>query len=318
MSVATSFTKALAEVSTAASAVAAANAPKALSDVTPDALANGFATLIGGLLGALAAYFFTRKLNERTELRQEARALEKEAEDARRAELIGAHHINFSLLQQINTILLIQKDYIFAVIDQPTPFISISATQPFDESRYTFMIKDLQPLFKSPKSRQQIFSLFLAQENYMSVLAAWNLRSNLHRYEVQSKLVAAGVENGGVTSWTAIEKALGQETFFAILNMTNGVQVGLQRTFNHIEEAAKKFIDFLRAEYPGEKFSTFDASENFRIREEIKEIVPPGPNQRPYAPTLDAGFYKLSRTTILNVNPGVMTIGGWGIGVRGT
>lgn len=292
------FSKTLAEVSTAASAVASANAPKPWVDVTPDALANGFATLIGALLGALAAYFFTRRLNQRTEMRQEARAVAKEAADARRAELIAAHHVNFSLFQQINTILLIQKDYIYPVLDQPTRFISISATQPFDENRYTFTIKDLQPLFKSPESRQQIFNLFLAQENYVSTLAAWNLRSHLHRYEVQPKLAAAGVENGGITSWSAIEKALGQDTFFAILNMTNGVQVGIQRTFNHIEKASEKFIEFLRAEYPGEKFSTFDASENFRIHEEIKEIVPPVPNPRPYAPTIDAGFYKTSATIV--------------------
>jgi hypothetical protein len=309
-SAAASFSTTLAEVSTAASAVAAANAPKTWSEVTPDALANGFATLIGALLGALVAYFLTRKLNERTELRQEARAVAKEAADARRAELIAAHHINFSLVQQINTILLIQKDYIYPVLHQPTRFISIGATQPFDENRYTFVIKDLQPLFKSPESRQQIFNLFLAQENYTSTLAAWNLRSHLHRYEMQPKLAAAGFENGGITSWTAIEKALGQDTFFAILNMTNGVQVGIQRAFNYIEEASKKFIEFLRAEYPDEKFSSFDVKEDFRIREEIKEIVPPGPNLRPYASTIDAGFYKVA-ATFLNVRLGMMALGGW-------
>lgn len=290
---AASFNKTLVEVSTAASTVAAANAPKSWSGVTPDALANGFSTLIGALLGALAAYFFTRKLNQRTEMRQEARAATKAAEDTRRAELIAAHHINFSLFQQINTILLIQKDYIYPVLDQPTRFLSISATQPFDENRYTFTIKDLQPLFKSPNSRQQIFNLFLAQENYVSALAAWNLRSHLHRYEVQPKLAAAGVENGGITSWISIEKALGQDTFYALLNMTNGVQAAIQRAFKHIEEANKEFIEFLRTEYPGEKFSTFEASENFRIHEEIKEIVPPSANLIPYASRIDAGFYKV-------------------------
>ncbi|WP_421885018.1 hypothetical protein [Methylibium sp.] len=309
-SAAASFSKILAEVSTAASAVAAANAPKTWSDVTPDALANGFATLIGALLGALAAYFFTRKLNERTELRQEARALAKETADARRAELIAAHHINFSLFQQINTILLIQKDYIYPVIDQPTRFISLMATQPFDENRYTFTIKDLQPLFKSPESRSQIFSLFLAQENYMSTLAAWNLRSDFHRREVQPKLAAAGIENGGVTSWSAIEKALSQETYFGLINITNGVQVGIQRTFNHVEEAGKEFIEFLHTEYPGEKFSVFDAPEKYGILDPIREVVPPGPNPRPYASTVDAGYYKVSLTTTFKVSKDMMVLGG--------
>lgn len=128
----------------------------------------------------------------------------------------------------------------------------------------------------------------------MSDLAAWNLRSHLHRYEVHPKLAAAGVDNGGITSCSSIEKTLGQDTFFAILNMTNGAQVGIQRTFNHIEKTSKKFIEFLRAEYLGEKFSSCDASENFCIQEEIKEIVPPGANPKPYAPTIDAGLYKVS------------------------
>jgi hypothetical protein len=298
--------RAMIEVQSAASAVAAANTPKTGWDVTPDALANGFATLIGALLGALVAYTLQRRINRTTEENHERRAAAKEATDTRRADLIAAHHINFCLFQQINTILLIQKDYIYDVIDDPTRFISIPATQMFDENRFTFTIQDLQPLFKTPERRKQIHDLFLAQENYMSAVAAWNLRSQLHNREVQPKLGAADVPNGGMVSWAQIEAALGPVTFPSIINMTNGVQQAIQRAYNFIEKQSKEFVAYMKKEHPDEKFSFFETIDNFRITQTIKEIVSPGPPSNLYASTASAGYYNVNPSTVVGITPTMM------------
>jgi hypothetical protein len=64
---------------------------------TPDAFANGFSTLVGALVGAMLAYVLQRRFQ---------RSLEHK--DA----LTAGHRLMFSLLQQINTIVLIQRDYV--------------------------------------------------------------------------------------------------------------------------------------------------------------------------------------------------------------
>jgi surfactin synthase thioesterase subunit len=73
----------------ASQAVAASIADLAgvLKPFTPDALANGLATLIGALLGAMLAYASQRVMQSRLEDRNA---------------LTSAHRLMFALLQQIN------------------------------------------------------------------------------------------------------------------------------------------------------------------------------------------------------------------------
>jgi hypothetical protein len=105
----------------------AASAPDvfaALKPITPDAVANGFATLLGALVGALAgamlAYFFQRMFQRRQD---------------HRAALLSAHRMMFALLQQMNTILLIQRDYVFEHLSHPARFFMIPPRPPMTQPR---------------------------------------------------------------------------------------------------------------------------------------------------------------------------------------
>ena len=91
-----------------------------LKPFSADAIANGFTTLIGALLGAMLAYMFQRLLLTKQE---------------QKTALMSAHRTMFALLNQINTIVLIQRDYVFSELDNPWRFISIPATTPFDTNK---------------------------------------------------------------------------------------------------------------------------------------------------------------------------------------
>ena len=89
----------------------AASAPDlaaVLKPFTADAIANGFATLVGALLGAMLAYLLQRLLVRKQE---------------HRAALMSAHRTMFALLQQISTIVLIQRDCVHSELDNLGRFL---------------------------------------------------------------------------------------------------------------------------------------------------------------------------------------------------
>ncbi|MFN5939282.1 MAG: hypothetical protein ACK44C_02780, partial [Polaromonas sp.] len=125
---------------------AAASAPA----ITADAMANGFATLVGALLGAMLAYWFQVRV---------LRAQEH------KAALMSAHRTMFSLLQQINTIVLIQRDYVYPERKNRARFISIPATPPFDPAKNVLNISDLAFLLETGEGRAVLYEFYIAQEN---------------------------------------------------------------------------------------------------------------------------------------------------------
>jgi hypothetical protein len=168
---------------TPTSVVGLASANAAASAVTPDALANGLATLIGAFLGAILAYYFQRQMQARVEERNA---------------LTSAHILMFVLFQQINTIILIQRDYVFEHLENPGRFISIPATSTFDMAKNILEVPNLAFLIDSKAGRVVMYDFYLAQENYVEALNQWNMRSAIHFGKVQPALAASTIPNGGV------------------------------------------------------------------------------------------------------------------------
>ena len=81
--------------------------------------------------------------------------------------LTSAHRLMFALLQQINTIVLIQRDYVYEHLDNPGRFISIPATPKFDVGKNLLQVPDLGFLLDSKVGRMVMYDFWLAQENYV-------------------------------------------------------------------------------------------------------------------------------------------------------
>jgi hypothetical protein len=228
---------------------AAENAPA----ITTDAIANGFATLIGALLGAMLAYWFQVRV---------LRAQEH------KAALMSAHRTMFSLLQQINTIMLIQRDYVHPELKNCARFISIPATPPFDPAKNVLNINDLAFLLETGEGRAVLYEFYIAQENYVEAINHWNLRSNVHAQQVQPALAAAGLGPGVPVTMEALEKAMGPLLFGTIVNATENALIALRRAFEKLVASKDKVRAYAVNQFKSDDFLDFDFPEKWGLTTE--------------------------------------------------
>jgi len=231
-------------------AASAADLIAVLKPFTPDALANGFATLIGALLGAMLAYVLQRQI--------QARADERVA-------LTSAHRLMFALLQQINTIVLIQRDYVFEHLKNPGRYISIPATPSFDVEKNTLQIPDLAFLIDSKTGRAVLYDFYLAQENYIEAISQWNMRSAIHLEKVQPALAASAIPNGGIVTEEALQLVLGRHLFGTILNSTNNCLETLQRAYAKLAQVKINARAYLVVRFKTNDFTDFDMPETYGL-----------------------------------------------------
>jgi hypothetical protein len=118
-----------------------------LSPFTPDAFANGFSTLIGALVGAMLAYLLQRRFQQSQE---------------HKAALMAAHRLMFSLLQQLNTIVLIQRDNVFNELNNPGRFISIPAMPHYDTKKNVLELRELDFLLHEVEARKLLYDFYIA------------------------------------------------------------------------------------------------------------------------------------------------------------
>jgi hypothetical protein len=235
---------------TASGAAPAADFASMLKPFTPDALANGFATLVGALIGAMLAYLLQRKFQQSQE---------------HKAALMAAHRLMFSLLQQINTIVLIQRDYVFKELKNPGRFISIPATPPYDMRKNVLELPELTFLLPEAESRKLLYDFYIAQENYIEALNQWNLRSSFHLEKLQPALAASGIPNGAAVTDEAMRRALGDQVYFHAINATDSSIESLQRAFQKLAPLKHSIRIYLVRRFKTNDFTNFDFPETWGL-----------------------------------------------------
>lgn len=231
-------------------AASAADLATLIRPFTPDALANGFATLVGALIGAMLAYALQRHFQKTLDHKQAHTA---------------AHRLMFALLQQINTIVLIQRDYVYKHLQNPGRFISIQATPPYDIAKNVLQLPDLAFLIDTGEGRAILYDFYLAQENYIEALNQWNLRSALHHERVQPALAASSIPNGGVITKEALQLVLGAHIFGSIFSSTENCIESLQRAFQKLAAVKVKAREYLVARFNSDDFTDFDFPETYGL-----------------------------------------------------
>ena len=226
-----------------------------LKPFTADAVMNGATTLIGAFLGAMLAFVFQIYLNYRQN---------------RLTSLTSAHRIMFCLLQQINTLVLIQKDFIFPHLKDSGKFISIPAVHEFDATKHVFDFATFDFMLKNSKSRAVMYDLYFAQESYIEALTVLNARSKMHREEVQSKLAAAGIQNGGETTFGAIKGALGPYVYPSIVNSTDQLIDVLSGAFAKLVKSKAEFRSYAVKAFGTNDFTEFDFPDTYGLTQPQK------------------------------------------------
>jgi hypothetical protein len=221
-----------------------------IKQITPDSLANGFSTLIGALIGAMLAYFLQRRF---------------QANQEHKASLMSAHKMMFALLQQINTIILIQRDYIHEHLENPARFLSIQPTAPYDIKKNTLEIEGLSFLIDSREGRAILYDVYIAQENYIEAINQWNLRSSLHLEKVQPALAASSLLNGTLVSMSEIEGALGRLVLGTLVNSTNNCIASLARAFGKLAASKRAARAYVVVRFRTNDFTDFDFPDTYGL-----------------------------------------------------
>lgn len=232
------------------SVLASAGSVTAVNPVTPDALVNGFATLVGALIGAMLAYALQRRFQKSIEHKND---------------LISAHRLMFALLQQINTIVLIQRDYIFSELKNPGRFLSIPATPPFDTTKDTLQPIELTFLLDTKDGRAILYDFYIAQENYIAALNQWNIRSALHNEKVQPAFAASGIQNGATITVEVLRESLGAHVFGSLVNSTENCLGSLRRAFQKLYAVKIKARAYLVLHFKSNDFTDFDFNETYGL-----------------------------------------------------
>lgn len=217
---------------------------------TPDALVNGFSTLVGALIGAMLAYALQRRFQKTL--------------DHKNA-LTAGHRLMFALLQQINTVLLIQRDYVHAELQNHGRFLSIPATPLFDTTKNILELPELSFLLETKAGRAILYDFYIAQENYIEALNQWNLRSTLHFEKVQPALAASGISSGGSITEEDLQNALGAHVFGSIVNSTDNCIESLQRAFAKLSEIKVQTRAYLVSRFKTNDFTDFDSLDTYGL-----------------------------------------------------
>jgi hypothetical protein len=215
---------------------------------TPDALANGGATLAGALIGAMLAYLLQRKFQK---------SLEKQTS------ILAGHQLMFALLQQVNTIILIQRDFVQPHLEDPAKFISIPASPPFDLKKNTLEPQELAFLLGDKAGRILLYKIYIAQDCYVEVLNQWNIRSELHYERMQPTLAAAGFRSGIELTEDEMETALGIQLYGAIISSTANCIESLSNAFNELSTLHIEVRNYLTKRFPKADFIKFDLPDTY-------------------------------------------------------
>jgi hypothetical protein len=201
---------------------------------------------VGTFVGATLAFLSQIALQRRQE---------------RKAELISAHRILFCLLQQTNTLMLFQKDWIAPHNKSPVSFIEIPAATEFDLAKNLFDFSSFNFLLKSQAGRQVMYDLYLAQESYVETLRAINERSRMHREMLQPKLAEAGFESGKPITLAELTRGLGSLVHGTMTNATTQMVEMLPHTFRKLVDAKAALRAFAVKYFGTNEFTEFDFPE---------------------------------------------------------
>jgi hypothetical protein len=217
---------------------------------TADAIANGVATLVGALLGAMLAYALQRRFQRSQEFK---------------SDLIAAHRLMFALLQQINTVVLIQRDHVFAELNNRGRFLSIPAMSPFDTQKNVLNLEELAFLLDSKEGRAILYEFYMAQENYIEALNQWNTRSALHLEKIQPAMAASGIPMGSMVTDEDLQRVFGAHLFGAIVNSTDHSIEALKRAFERLASVKRQLRPYLVGRFRTDNFTDFDFPETYGL-----------------------------------------------------
>lgn len=215
-----------------------------------DAWEKALLTLLATFIGAMLAFLTQIHLRKKEELK---------------VERLAAHRVLFCLFQQINAIVLFQRENIAPKKDSPAQFIDIPASLEFDLSKNLFEFETFGFLLKSIEGRNIMYDLHLAQDCYIAAFSAINNRSKFHRDLLQPKISEGMFEKGSSISLQKLEEFLGQLIYGTMKNSTEQMKTQLQYAFSKLIAAKLSFRCFAVLYFKTNDFTEFEFPETYGL-----------------------------------------------------
>jgi hypothetical protein len=199
-------------------------------------------TLFAAFFGAWFAYLFMtkQKLNE-----------------IRSTNIAAANRAIFVLLQQLNCLKLIQKDFLDPVRARPESFLAMLPILPDDHSEIRYDIYSLDFLL-STKYKHLLLDIWIEQQRFREAIRVLNYRSNLHFSEVQPRLTAAGIQESKDYEIAKFEQVLGSQLYKTLKRTTEQVFYNVDRTLDSMDSLRVRLDAGLKDLFPEADFLKFE------------------------------------------------------------
>jgi hypothetical protein len=238
--------------SPAIAAALAASAAGSSAAASSDTWEKAGLTLLGTFVGASLAFASQLALWRKQE---------------RKSERLAAHRILFCLLQQSNTLVLIQKDWVEPHAASPIKFIEIPAASEIDGSKNLFDFSSFGFLLKLREGREVMYDLYLAQESYVETIRMINERSRMHREMLQPKMAEIRLGDGSPVQLSKLPELLGPLVYGSMVNATSQMLTLMQSTFHKLVSLKVAFRAYAVKYFGTADFTEFDFPESHGLGE---------------------------------------------------
>jgi hypothetical protein len=154
--------------------------------------------------------------------------------EVRNSNIAAANQAFFILLQQLNTIKLIQKDFIDPFRDRVDAFIVMQPLYPEDHAEMKFDFTALGFLL-STRHKQLLLDIWLEQKRFDEAIKIFNYRSRLHYERVQPKFAQGGIQAETVYPNSVFREVLGPQLYEELERATQQAIMHIDRTLNSLD-----------------------------------------------------------------------------------
>lgn len=192
------------------------------------------ATLVAAFYGAKYAFQFQK---------------DKEVENNIIANVINGNNAIFTLGRMANKLAGYKRQIIDPIRNSPTRNLEMRPTQALEKDDIRLDIQNLYFLLEI-EDRNLLGEIVVEEERYRNTIEAINMRSELHIREVQPRLEAAGIVQGGDYSFEHIEKILGGRIYTSISQATDQVISHVETALASITMISDKLTSSMKKQYP--------------------------------------------------------------------
>jgi len=194
---------------------------------------SAFSTLFSAFLGAWLAFKLQNKH-------------EKQVIDEKNRTAINMAQI--SLMQKYNDLLVIQKNFVSPIPNDPLYWINIPALSPREKTP-ELDVSSLSSLIDSGDV-SAISEILVSIELYNEIIKSINIRSSVHTEELQPRYEVVRKKYKNQLTSTILVDEMGERTIGTMLNSTNEILKILPESIKQFEETMELIYTIGRKKFP--------------------------------------------------------------------